>query len=385
LTKFSEKLDSVKYSNYYSEFSDCIWNSEQAEEFDSKWLDLVERSELNDNKWLKKMFDLRSKWVPAHVNHVFSADMSSSQRAESSHAFFKRFVNKSLSLFDFIIQFGRGLAYQRHQELVADNKDKIETPKVILKHDFLLQMVHIYTCEIFFKFQDELIASLLRYQFELVKDDDNCVVYKVQKKKEAKYKVREILYDKDLDYAYCSCKKFESAGIPCRHLLAYFDKFHDYEYLPTKYILKRWKQGANDGNVVDNSGNMIRDDKEFLAKRREMVKFCLELTDKALESEEGTKIFYDAMGSALEKINQLNIHHESVEVFREERSPILTSTTHVFCEPSQVRAKGCGKRLKGGKEKALVRAKAKKYRMCHGCGKSGQTHDKRNCPALQNR
>ncbi|XP_058189345.1 uncharacterized protein LOC131306931 [Rhododendron vialii] len=53
------------------------------------------------------------------------------------------------------------------------------------------------------------------------------------------------------------------------------------------------------------------------------------------------------------------------------------SRDHGLKEPLQVRAKGCGKRLKGGKEKA-----AKKARRCHGCGLTGQSHDKRNCPKL---
>ncbi|KAF7132027.1 hypothetical protein RHSIM_Rhsim09G0092300 [Rhododendron simsii] len=48
-------------------------------------------------------------------------------------------------------------------------------------------------------------------------------------------------------------------------------------------------------------------------------------------------------------------------------------------EPLKVRAKGCDKRLKGGKEKAV-----KKSRKCHGCGLLGQSHDKRNCPKLMN-
>ncbi|GAB2297912.1 hypothetical protein Dimus_031997 [Dionaea muscipula] len=48
-------------------------------------------------------------------------------------------------------------------------------------------------------------------------------------------------------------------------------------------------------------------------------------------------------------------------------------------EPLQVRAKGCGKRLKGGKEKGI-----KKPRRCTGCGLSGQSHDKRNYPKLLN-
>ncbi|GAB2289825.1 hypothetical protein Dimus_024130, partial [Dionaea muscipula] len=50
---------------------------------------------------------------------------------------------------------------------------------------------------------------------------------------------------------------------------------------------------------------------------------------------------------------------------------------HGIKESLLVRAKGCGKRMKGGKEKTI-----KKARHCHGCGLTGQSHDKRNCPAL---
>ena len=51
-------------------------------------------------------------------------------------------------------------------------------------------------------------------------------------------------------------------------------------------------------------------------------------------------------------------------------------------EPLAVRAKGCGKRIKGGKEKNKVHVKA---RRCAACGKVGQSHDKRNCPMLNDR
>ncbi|KAL2475357.1 Protein FAR1-RELATED SEQUENCE [Abeliophyllum distichum] len=52
--------------------------------------------------------------------------------------------------------------------------------------------------------------------------------------------------------------------------------------------------------------------------------------------------------------------------------------TRVICDPNPVRAKGCGKRLKSGKEKALFQSN----RQCRACGTSG--HDRRTCPTLQN-
>ncbi|XP_020254119.1 protein FAR-RED IMPAIRED RESPONSE 1-like [Asparagus officinalis] len=156
LMKFSEKIDVVKYSIYKSEFSACIWKSETPEEFDLQWESLIKKSGLEGNRWLQDQYELRSRWIPTYVNHIFSVDMSSSQRAESGHAFFKKFISKNNSLVDFMIQFGRGLVRQRHEELMADHKDVIEKPKLRINHDFLEQMVDIYTNEIYYKFEAEV-------------------------------------------------------------------------------------------------------------------------------------------------------------------------------------------------------------------------------------
>ncbi|KAK3221720.1 hypothetical protein Dsin_008745 [Dipteronia sinensis] len=53
----------------------------------------------------------------------------------------------------------------------------------------------------------------------------------------------------------------------------------------------------------------------------------------------------------------------------------------VYNEPLVVTAKGCGKRLKRGKEKGKNKANDR-GRRCNGCGKVGQAHDKRNCLAI---
>lgn len=70
-------------------------------------------------------------------------------------------------------------------------------------------------------------------------------------------------------------------------------------------------------------------------------------------------------------MNELSIREESSI-----RKPISRGKEPMLKDPQPVRSKGCGKRLKGGKEKAM-----KKLRRCNGCGKLA-THDKRNCPVL---
>lgn len=38
--------------------------------------------------------------------------------------------------------------------------------------------------------------------------------------------VYEILYDESMSAVQCSCKKFESRGVPCSHRRCLADKFH---------------------------------------------------------------------------------------------------------------------------------------------------------------
>lgn len=117
-----------------------------------KWMELFEKSGLKENKWLNYMYEFWSKWILGYVNHIFSANMSSIQRAESSHSFFKNFFSKGDSLVDFMIQFSRGLVKQHHEELIADNKDIIEKPKMKINHGFLVNMVDFYTHEMYYVF-----------------------------------------------------------------------------------------------------------------------------------------------------------------------------------------------------------------------------------------
>ncbi|KAI8559418.1 hypothetical protein RHMOL_Rhmol04G0172300 [Rhododendron molle] len=117
--KFFEKLGAVIYKEHYDKFSSCIWESERPEEFDVRWGDLLQQTDLTGHGWLNDLFEIRGRWIPAYTRHIFSAGMTSSQRAENNHAFFKRFVSKHNSLLDFVTRFERGISCIRHNAMVV--------------------------------------------------------------------------------------------------------------------------------------------------------------------------------------------------------------------------------------------------------------------------
>ena len=103
-----------------------IKQSKLLEEFEQRLTEIMKTINLGSNEWLINMYEIRNQWVPTYVKHVFNVGMSSSQRVENSHSFFKRYVNKNNALMDFITHFNRALAHQCHKELVANYIDLSE-------------------------------------------------------------------------------------------------------------------------------------------------------------------------------------------------------------------------------------------------------------------
>ncbi|KAH7557113.1 hypothetical protein JRO89_XS11G0048600 [Xanthoceras sorbifolium] len=99
-------------------------------------------------------------------------------------------------------------------------------------------------------------------------------------------------------------------------------------FLPSHYILKRWTKTAKCDVVVDDKG-----------------------------SEEASKILEDDLNNVLSKVKSV-VRSDSI-------SKRHSSTPQIYNEPLAVRAKGCGKRLKGGKEKAKGKT-TDNSRRCNG-------------------
>ncbi|KAI8568290.1 hypothetical protein RHMOL_Rhmol02G0186700 [Rhododendron molle] len=377
--KFSEKLGAVIYKEHYDKFSSCIWESERPEEFDVRWGDLLRQIDLTGHGWLNDLFEIRGRWIPAYTRHIFSAGMTSSQRAENNHAFFKRFVSKHNSLLDFVTRFERGISRIRHNELDFDHKDANERPQ--MKTMFLMEkrMSEVYTLPIFQKFQDEIFQNSA-YLLTMKHEDEHCRLWDVKREDKVGSRSREVSVDKTSNHVSCSCKMFECEGIPCRHMLAYFFRMGIRE-LPTEYICTRWTKTAKASRVMDDLRNGANEicGTSLLMRRQGLFQLASNVIDDAILDEEGTKVLQEGLEALQKQIAAMRISRQDGGPSATD-VPISLGSQHRFKEPEQIRAKGCGKRLQGGKERAVN----KKSRKCNGCGLTGQSHDKRNCPKLLN-
>ncbi|KAF7124065.1 hypothetical protein RHSIM_Rhsim12G0117700 [Rhododendron simsii] len=167
-------------------------------------------------------------------------------------------------------------------------------------------MSELYTIDIFHMFQDELFQNTA-YKVIVTNEDDDRVVYAVHRIKGSGSKVREIVVDKSSNHVRCSCKMFECAEIPCRHILAYFSRMQ-IDDLPNEYILRRWTKSAK--------------------------------AMRAMVTEDGTEFVEELLSSGHKKLCDMKKVCQDGEgsVIK---VPIIRD--HGFKEPLQVRAKGCGK------------------------------------------
>ncbi|GAB2276771.1 hypothetical protein Dimus_011487 [Dionaea muscipula] len=159
---------------------------------------------------------------------------------------------------------------------------------------------------------------------------------------------------------------FECDGIPCRHMLAYFNHLF-MEDLPNEYILLRWKKSAKAGRVRNYLGTGSKEicDISSLERRFKFFQLASNVIDEAIVTEDDMRFVEEVLRSDQNKQCDMK---KGDEVGEGSSIQVSGVRDHGFKEPLQVQAKGCGKRLKGGKEKAV-----KKARCCHGCGLTGQS------------
>ncbi|KAL2453240.1 Protein FAR1-RELATED SEQUENCE 5 [Abeliophyllum distichum] len=300
--------------------------------------------------------------------------MSSSQRSESNHSFFKRYVTRKNSLMDFITRFNMALRHQRHEELVANHIDISEQPRLTSKFQMENQMVHVYTKKIFLFFQKEIDQSHF-YVCTKISTSGDSKFYVVERREHGKTfdRVRHITYYTETDFISCSCRTFEFNGYPCRHMISYLRK-KQVLLLPDKYILRRWTKNAKLGYPDDLTEGFSTDDSSstsLMARHGLLSHKASLIVDEAELTDERSTFLIGEFESLHLRVKEIAT---TGNIGLSRYKSITRPDSVTIQDPSAVRAKGCGKRLKSGKEKSI----SKQNRQCRICGQHG--HDKRTCP-----
>lgn len=91
----------VKSLKFVSKFKHCMLGDIDVQEFNRKWQNLVAEFGLEQNNWVKDLYDKRTMWAIAHIRGSFFAGFRTTSRCEGLHSKFGKYVNSQNNLLDF--------------------------------------------------------------------------------------------------------------------------------------------------------------------------------------------------------------------------------------------------------------------------------------------
>ncbi|RYQ86306.1 hypothetical protein Ahy_B10g105975 [Arachis hypogaea] len=124
MKKIPSKLNGYKgHADIEQEMSQVVWNSHSKDSFDRNWNDFLLNFGLADKKWLSDLYEDRHIWVPIYLDHHCWAGMRSTQRSESMHSFFNKYITRNSSLIQFVKQYDNCLGSREQAERELDAAD----------------------------------------------------------------------------------------------------------------------------------------------------------------------------------------------------------------------------------------------------------------------
>ncbi|RYR38128.1 hypothetical protein Ahy_A09g043082 [Arachis hypogaea] len=151
--------------------------------------------------------------ILVYLDHHFWTRMRSTQRSESMHVFFNKFIMCNSSLIQFVKQYDNCLVIREQRERKSDCADFCSVILCAIKSSIEAQFQHVYTHEIQAQFRGKMncitrsIHSALGFiAYEVVELISNSIFNKF-----------EVTYDAVSREVKCQCLIFESRGILYRH------------------------------------------------------------------------------------------------------------------------------------------------------------------------
>ncbi|XP_030937910.1 protein FAR-RED IMPAIRED RESPONSE 1-like [Quercus lobata] len=242
-------------SQFNVDFLACIYEYDGEDEFLTAWNEMLDKYNVCENKWLVDLFKLKEKWAQAYVKRTFTVGMKTTQLSESFNVNLKDFLRTDLNIVEFFTHFETVVNQKRDKELEAKYNSRQKFPRLKLKSSPMLnQVATVYTPK-FDLFQTEVEEIMALSILERNVSQTHSYVIGVFNQN-GKYEVMWNPLDETLS---CSCRKFESFGILCRHGLRVFDVL-DIKLIPNRYIMKMWRRDVKDGSGKNCTTHNIKPD-----------------------------------------------------------------------------------------------------------------------------
>nr|KAJ0215273.1 hypothetical protein LSAT_V11C300137050 [Lactuca sativa] len=114
--------ETMNESDFKADINGIVWDSKiVVKDFEMRWDALMVKYKLQDNKWMKDMFDLRSSWIPAYFKDVpMSGLIKTTSRSESENLAFNRVSHHGYTLNNFMNTFEFVMERKRNNQIKFD-------------------------------------------------------------------------------------------------------------------------------------------------------------------------------------------------------------------------------------------------------------------------
>ncbi|RYR10008.1 hypothetical protein Ahy_B05g078457 [Arachis hypogaea] len=274
-----------------------VWNSHSKDSFDRNWNDFLLNFGLVDNKWL--------------------SGMRSTQRSESMHSFFNKFITRNSSLIQFVKQYDNCLGSWEQAERESDAADFHTVIPCATKSSIEAQFQDVYTHQKFREVQAQFRGKA------------NCITR---------------LTNSALGYSVYEVGEQVSSSI--------FNKFVvTYDSVAAEKVKRRHThiKSSHDEPLL-----------EPRSKRFDQLVFCSQnICEFASESEELTAILHRAYDNVMAEMESLKAKRKGTSSLSHEDANL--ESVNELQSPPRIRTRGCPKNRLGSKlDKQIANATKKK-------------------------
>ncbi|KAK3125057.1 hypothetical protein QOZ80_7BG0599430 [Eleusine coracana subsp. coracana] len=261
----------------------CLFDCEDEIEFLSAWEKLIEKHDIGESEWLGRLLLEKEKWALPYQRAMFSADILTTLRKDNMINELKKELSEQEDILQFFRRYEAILEEHRSKKLHADvDGSQVTLPIPSLR--MLKQASNAYTPEAFKVFQGEFEAYMNCMSFPCG-GVGTISEYKIVLDDKPSESI--VKFDALDGSATCSCKKFETVGIQCCHILKVLD-LKNIKELPEQYILKRWRKDARSVQIGEEptygSSNIVQSAPE--ARFSNMCRLASLIASRAAKSEE---------------------------------------------------------------------------------------------------
>ncbi|RYR04432.1 hypothetical protein Ahy_B06g084157 [Arachis hypogaea] len=351
-------VDTTYNANRYNLVCGSFVGVNHHESFDRNWDDFLLKYGLVDNKWLSDLYKDHHIWVPLYLDHHFWAGMRSTQRSESMHSFFNKFVTQNSSLIQFVKQYDNCLGSREQTERESDAVDFHTVILCETKSSIEAQFQHVYTHQKFREVQAQFRGKA-NYITRLTNSALGYSVYEVGEQVSSSiFNKFAVTYDSVAAQVKCQCLLFESRGILCRHALSVLS-FERVSQVSPRYILERWSKKVKRRHTHIKSSH----DEPLLEPRRkrfeELVFRSQNICKFASESEELTAILHRAYDNVMVEMEEMKAKRKGTCSLSHENANL--ESFNELQNPPRVRTRGRPKNRLGSKlDKQIANASKKK-------------------------